>query len=118
MRLFCVFLAILIVSACTKQIYVPVESVKTEYRDVYLRDSIVMQDSVFLRVKGDTIYLEKYKTIYKDRILRDSIFKNDTIRIPYPVEVIKYKRDYKFIFFLIVVVFCVLIVSKLKKLFV
>jgi hypothetical protein len=27
--------------------------------------------------------------LYRDKIVRDSIFKTDTIRVPYPVEVIK-----------------------------
>jgi hypothetical protein len=71
----------------TRTIYLPVESTKTEYRDNYLRDSIVSYDSIFIKEKDDTVWLEKYKYIYKDRIARDSIFINDTIKVPYPVEV-------------------------------
>lgn len=67
-------------------VYIPVESVKTEYRNVLQRDSIHILDSVFMSVKGDTIYKEKYKTIYKDKLKRDSIYINDTIRIPYLVD--------------------------------
>ena len=71
---------------CTKTVYVPVESVRVEYQDRYLRDSIYRYDSVYFVVKGDTVYLEKYKTLYKDRFIHDSIFIKDTIRIPYPVD--------------------------------
>jgi hypothetical protein len=75
-------------SACNKTVYVPVESVRTEYRDNYLRDSIFLYDSVFLKIKGDTVWIEKYKYLYRDKTVRDSVFLNDTIRVPYPVEVL------------------------------
>lgn len=70
---------------CTKTVYVPVESVRVEYQDRYLRDSIYRYDSVYFAVKGDTVWLEKYKILYKDRFFRDSIFIQDTIQVPYPV---------------------------------
>lgn len=71
---------------CTKTVYVPIESVRVEYQDRYLRDSIYRYDSVYFAVKGDTVWLEKYKILYKDRFFRDSIFIQDTIQVPYPVE--------------------------------
>ena len=70
----------------TKTIYVPIESVKTEYKDRIIWDSIYQQDSVFFAIKGDTVFLERYRTLYKDRFLRDAIFIQDTIRVPYPVD--------------------------------
>lgn len=81
-----ILLLILILTGCSKTIYIPVESVKTEYKNILQRDSIHILDSVFMSVKGDTVYKEKYKTIYKDKLKRDSIYINDTIRIPYPVD--------------------------------
>jgi len=80
------FAFVLASCAGTKTVYVPVQSVKIEYKDRIKSDSIHVLDSVFFAVKGDTVFKEKYRTIYKDRLLRDSIFKNDTIRVPYPVE--------------------------------
>lgn len=80
------FAYVLASCAGTKTIYVPVQSVKTEYKDRHKTDSIHVLDSVYFAVKGDTVFKEKYRTIYKDRLLRDSIFKTDTIRVPYPVE--------------------------------
>jgi lysozyme family protein len=74
-------------AACNKTIYVPVESVRTEYRDNYLRDSVYVRDSIFIKVKGDTVWIEIYKYIYKDKFVRDSVYLNDTIRVPYPVDV-------------------------------
>jgi hypothetical protein len=84
---FCAFA--LLCFACGTIRYVPVESVRTEYRDKIVRDSIFRYDSIFVREKGDTVFLERYKYLYMDRIVRDSVFMNDTIRVPYPVEVIK-----------------------------
>jgi hypothetical protein len=77
---------ILLLSGCkTNTVYVPVETVKTEYQDRILRDSVRLYDSVFVLIKGDTVRLEKYKYLYRDKLVRDSIFRSDTIRVPYPV---------------------------------
>jgi hypothetical protein len=75
--------------ACGTIKYVPIESVRTEYRNTATTDSIYLRDSIFVKEKGDTLIVEKYRYLYRDKILRDSIFKTDTIRVPYPVEVIK-----------------------------
>lgn len=71
--------------SCTRTIYVPLESVKTEYRDNYFRDSIHVQDSIYFAVQGDTIRIEKYKTLYRDRIVKDSVILTDSISVPVPV---------------------------------
>ena len=44
-------------SSCRTQ-YIPVETIKTEYRtrDSIRHDSIYQQDSVYVTVKGDTVY--------------------------------------------------------------
>lgn len=80
------FAFILASCAGTKTIYLPVQSVKIEYKDRIKSDSVHVLDSVYFAIKGDTVFKEKYRTIYKDRYNRDSIFINDTIRVPYPVE--------------------------------
>ena len=69
--------------------YVPIETVKTEYRNTIARDSIFLRDSIFVKEKGDTVFLERYRYMYRDRILRDSLIVRDTIRVPYPIEVAK-----------------------------
>ena len=83
-----VIIAILLYS-CKSATYIPVETTKIDYRDNLVRDSVIRYDSVYLKDKGDTLILERYKYLYKNRIVKDSIFVNDTIRIPYPVEVVK-----------------------------
>lgn len=82
----CLFILLFLCGCRARTVYVPVESVKTEYQDRFIRDSIYQRDSVFFAIKGDTVILERYRTLYKDRFLRDSIFIQDTIRIPYPVD--------------------------------
>ncbi|MDR0873693.1 MAG: hypothetical protein LBN27_09570 [Prevotellaceae bacterium] len=85
-----IFCAItLIFCACGTTKYVPIETVKTEYRDKIVRDSVFRYDSVYIKQTADTVFFERYRYLYKDKIIRDSIFKCDTIRVPYPVEVIK-----------------------------
>jgi hypothetical protein len=69
--------------------YIPIESVRTEYRHTATRDSIFLRDSIFVKEKGDTLIIEKYRYLYRDRFLRDSVFIRDTIRVPYPIEKIK-----------------------------
>ena len=81
-------LAICFVSCRTQ--YIPVESVRTEYktRDSTRYDSIYQRDSIYMLVKGDTIYQYKYKYLYRYLTTNrtDTILKTDSIPIPYPVE--------------------------------
>ena len=81
-------LAICFVSCRTQ--YIPVESVRTEYktRDSIRFDSIYQRDSVYMLVKGDTVYQYRYKYLYRYLNVNrtDTVIKNDSIRVPYPVE--------------------------------
>ena len=81
-------LAICFVSCRTQ--YVPVETVRTEYktRDSIRVDSIYNQDSIYVLVKGDTIYQYRYKYLYKYQYLNrtDTVIKVDSVQVPYPVE--------------------------------
>ena len=93
------FIAASIFSGCKTVRYVPVETVKTEYQDriVYQcsleKDSIYSSDSIFVKEKGDTVFIEKYNKLYIDRIrrdsihIRDSIFIRDSIPVPFEVKV-------------------------------
>lgn len=76
-------------SSCRTQ-YIPVETIKTEYRvrDSIRHDSVYQQDSVYVTVKGDTVYEYKYKYLYKYQYIyrTDTLMKTDSIQIPYPIE--------------------------------
>lgn len=89
------FLIGLAATSCTRHVYVPVETTKSDtvYMNRVQLDSIYMRDSVFIEKSGDTIREFQYKYIYrfKDRIDTLYISKTDSIQVPYPVEVVKYK---------------------------
>lgn len=76
----------LFTSCKSKTVYVPIESVKTEYRDKLVKDSVHILDSVFLYSRNDTVFLNKYRFVYKDKLVKDTVNLKDTIHIPYPVK--------------------------------
>lgn len=88
-----IYLIILLTSAvclCScRTKYVPVESVRTEieYRDRWQRDSIHVHDSIHVREKGDTVFVDRWHTEYKDRNVRDTVYieKTDSVQVPYLV---------------------------------
>lgn len=92
-RLLLLFFMALFIVSCDSIKYIPVKTTetKTEYVDRFRVDSIHEKDSVFVLVKGDTVYRDRTKTVYRDRYSRDTIYvsQRDTIREPYPVEVVK-----------------------------
>ena len=88
-----IVLILLLLSGCKSVKYVPVETVKIEkeYIDKWKRDSVHVRDSVFVLVKGDTVFKDRWHTVYRGKYTRDTIYRQDTIREPYPVEVVKEK---------------------------
>lgn len=93
MRNVLLLLAAIILACCktTERVeYVPVETVKTEYKDriVETYDSVHITDSVYVAVKGDTTLVYKYRDRWKLKLVHDTAYVNrtDSIRIPYPVE--------------------------------
>lgn len=89
-----IYIIILLTSAicfisCRTQ-YIPVETVRTEYktRDSIRVDGIYNQDSIYVLVKGDTVYQYRYKYLYKYQYLNrtDTMIKIDSVQVPYPVE--------------------------------
>lgn len=77
-------------TGCRTTQYVPVETIKTEYktRDSIRIDSIYQRDSIYVIDRGDTVYTYKdrylYKYLYLNRI--DTVIKTDSVQIPYLVE--------------------------------
>ena len=75
---------------CKQVQYVPVETVRLDsiYLTQTLRDSIVRYDSVYVRDKGDTLYVERWKYLYRDKVRVDTMVsvRVDTLAVPYPVE--------------------------------
>lgn len=81
-----VLLFILLLCAGCKPQYIPVETVKTEWRDKYIRDSIFEKEYINTYQKGDTVFKDRFVYIYKDKLIKDTVNITDTIRVPYPVK--------------------------------
>lgn len=83
-----------VVCSCKSIQYVPVETVKTEYKvrtdTLTQKDSIYLRDSIWVEKSGDTVTTYKTRYVYqdrwRDRVVRDTIIKTDSIQVPYPVE--------------------------------
>ena len=75
--------------ALTKYVEVPVDRVKIEYRDRVSSDTLYRTDSIIIKEKGDTVFLEKYKYIYRVKELKDTINVTDTLTVIKTVEVTK-----------------------------
>ncbi len=74
----------LIVNTCTSIKSVPVESVKLDSVRIvdYKRDSVFVKDSVFVREKGDTVFLDRWRTVYRETTRVDTalVVRTDTIQ--------------------------------------
>lgn len=87
-------LAMLSLAGCKTVKFVPVPEYHTLYKtrvDTVQRwDSVYFRDSVYMAVKGDTVYLtkthwrERFRNAYHIKV--DTIMQLDSIRVPYPVE--------------------------------
>lgn len=73
------------VSACTTIREIPVERIRTEYvsKNISKVDTFLEKDSILVKEKGDTVWLERWKTrreiSFRDRT--DTILLTDTITI-------------------------------------
>lgn len=83
-------LTLALLSACTTTKYVPVESVRTEYRDREIERLVsdTVRDTRLVWVKGDTIREIRNREHLRLVSVHDTCFveHTDTIRVPYPVE--------------------------------
>lgn len=90
-KLLYILLLALVCMSCRSIKYVPIETVKHD--SIYINrikyDSIYHLDSVFMSVKGDTVYTYRYKYQYRDKLIRDTVNISKRDSIPYPVEVVK-----------------------------
>lgn len=68
----------------------PVETIRTDslYLTVHERDSIHIKDYIYIREKGDTVFVERWRTQYRDRGRTDTLYIDRTreVQVPYPVE--------------------------------
>lgn len=62
---------------------------KIEYRNIVQQDTTYVHDSVFVRAKNDTIYIDKFKYVYTEHIKIDTAYVCKTDSVSYPVYVEK-----------------------------
>ena len=79
------FILFVLFTSC-KTKYIPIESVKTEYKDKYIRDSIFQKELVRVYQKGDTVFKDSTVYVYRNKLVKDTVNIRDTIRVPYPVK--------------------------------
>ena len=84
----------LLFGSCTRKVYVPTETVRTEYKDRVVEnlrvDTAFMRDSVAVYVNGDTVRITKYRDRWRTRIIERhdtcTVTKTDSVQVPVQVE--------------------------------
>lgn len=83
------FLA-LVLGGCTTTKVVEVEKVRTDtlYQSKVEKDSVWLHDSIHVKERGDTVWVERWHTRNHATESHDTVYKatHDTIPLPYPVE--------------------------------
>lgn len=79
---------LLLFGSCRSIRYVPVETIRTDslYLTMHERDSIYIKDSVHIKEKGDSVFVDKWHIVYRDRMIRDTAYIEKELEVPYPVE--------------------------------
>ena len=89
---------VLLLSSCSRSVYVPVETVRVDtfVKTAVRVDSVRLTDSVYVseRTVGDTVYVVKTRTRWRDRLqLRvDTVYRSQTDTITKVVEVVVEKK--------------------------
>ena len=89
---------VLLLSSCSRSMYVPVETVRVDtfVKTAVRVDSVRLTDSVYVseRTVGDTVYIVKTRTQWRDRLqLRvDTVYRSQTDTLTKVVEVVVEKK--------------------------
>lgn len=89
--MFFLFVLSLIAGCKSHERVVVVETVRADTLRLSrnIRDSVWLHDSIYIRDKGDTMFIERWHTRWRDRTIHDTTYvsKTDSVPVPYPVEV-------------------------------
>lgn len=92
--LFAVVVLALLMCSCKSIEYVPVVEQHTVHDSIYFtqiqRDSIWQHDSILIKDRGDTVWVEKWHTKYVEKQVHDTTYIAKVDSIPVPYEVTKY----------------------------
>ena len=83
--------ALVATCSCTTTKYVPVENttVDSVYINVLQRDSIFVQDSVYVHEKADTVYVTRWHVEYRDALRIDTFYIERVDSVNHIVEIEK-----------------------------
>jgi len=79
---------VLLLSSC-KAVSVPVEVHKDSTLVQFRTDSVYIynRDSIFIKEKGDTVFLERWSIRYRDKVVKDTVQVSSTKEVPVEVKV-------------------------------
>jgi hypothetical protein len=84
----------LLMCSCKSIEYVPVVQKETHTDSIYLtkveKDSVWLHDSILVKDRGDTVWVEKWHTKYIEKLRIDTTYIAKVDSIPVPYEVPKY----------------------------
>lgn len=80
-------LIIFFLTSCksVEYIEVPVVHTDTLYQSKVVHDSIYQHDSITIKERGDSVWIERWHTKYVDRLRTDTVISHVRDSIPYPV---------------------------------
>lgn len=82
------------------------------------RDSIYLHDSIFIRIRADTVYLEKWHTRWHDRetlktdTITQTVTQTETVQVRYVPSFYKYCTAFAILFLLYLLVRLALYIAK------
>ena len=82
------------------------------------RDSIYLHDSIFVRIRADTVYLERWHTRWRERetvrtdTVTNEIIRTDTVQVRYVPAFYKYCAAFAILFVLYMLLKLVLYLTK------
>ncbi len=102
-----VFLGLFLALTACKSVQTATNSTSNHTTAQIQRDSIYLHDSIFVRIRADTVYLEKWHTRWRDRetiktdTLTNEVIRTDTVQVRYIPRFYKYCTALAIILFLI-----------------
>lgn len=76
--------------SCKSIEYIPVETTNTEYKYIYSTDTIIQNNTTYIKETGDTIYIKEIKEVYKYRDRVDTCIIKDTTTLVVYKDIIEY----------------------------
>lgn len=97
-KVWCLLLLVLLLSSCSRRVYVPVETVRVDtlVKLAVRVDSVRLTDSVYVseRTVGDTVYVVKTRTQWRERVklVTDTVYRSRVDTVTKVVEVVVEKK--------------------------